>query len=270
VSAHPIPQRRGLLSALASRVADFVFESVDEEVEPQPKVLEPHPVVAVVAAAPKCGATTVARLLGAELASRAEGAAIATSANPTRRSAPPSRAALRLATALAGAAEAQPCGRLCVVQMRAGAEAAAGDRGTTAADPAAAGQARAADLAAAGQARAADAAALLNAARYLAPVVLDLSADGSAAGIAGIADHVVVVSGAAREPALLDAVAGVIGGEPIKVVNRVTEPGEWPARGAMWLPDSRIAARAAAMGTRPLGSLGAAIAELADKLEAPR
>ena len=240
MSAHPIPQRRGLFSALAAHVAGFVFESVEDEAEPQPQALEPHPVVAVVAAAPKCGATTVARLLGAELASRVGGAAIATSARPTRRSAPPSRAALRLATALAGAAEAQPCGRLCIVQMRPGTEAAA------------------------------DAAALLNAARYLAPVVLDLPADGSAAGIAAIADHVVVVSGAAREPALLDAVAGVVGGNPIKVVNRVTDPGEWSARGAMWLPDSRIAVRAAAMGTRPLGPLATAIAELADKLVAPR
>jgi hypothetical protein len=239
VSAHPISHRRGWLSALAAHVADFVFEEVEEIVEPEPKVLEPHRVVAVVSASPKSGATTVARLLAAELGVRADGAAVATSPTATRRSAPPSRAAVRLATALAGAAVAQPCGRLCLV--RTGREASA-----------------------------ADAAALANAARYLAPVVLDLPADGSAAELAAIADHVVVVAGATSEPALLDAVADLVGGDPIKVVNRVTDPGEWAPRGAICFPDSRIAARAAAMGTRPLGPLGAAIAALADRLGAPR
>lgn len=252
MSAHRIPQRRGLLSALAAQVADFVFESVDEEVEPQPKVLQPNPVVAVVAAASKCGATTVARLLAAELASRADGAAIATSVRPARRSAPPSRAAIRLATGLAGAAEARPCGRLCIVRMRR--ETTGGD-GMHTSPPGA---------------TAAETAALINAARYLAPVVLDLPADGSAAGSAGIADQVVVIAGAGSEPALLDAVAGMIDGDALKVVNRMTEPGEWQTRGVLRLPDSRIAARAAAMGTRPLGPLGAAIAGLADNLEASR
>jgi hypothetical protein len=44
----------------------------------------------------------------------------------------------------------------------------------------------------------------------------------------------------------------------------------WAGRGDVQLPDSRIAARAAAIGTRPLGSLGAPITELADALEARR
>jgi hypothetical protein len=263
VSAHSWSQRRGLLAALAAHVTDFVFESVEETVEPEPHVLEPHPVVAVVAAAPKSGATTVARLLAAELASRADGAAIATSTSATRRSAPPLRAAIRLATALGGAAEAQPCGRLCIVHLGSKVTAAGADRDASAADGSPPREAAA-------EARAADAGALVNAARYLAPVVLDLPADGSAAGVAAIADRVIVVGGAAVEPALLDAVAAVVGGSPIKVANRVTDPGEWAARGAACLPDSRIAARAAGMGTRPLGPLGAAIAQLADKLEAPR
>jgi hypothetical protein len=246
VSAHPISHRRGWLSALAAHVTDFVFEETAETAEPEPKVLEPHPVVAVVSAGPNSGATTVARLLAAELATRADGAAIATSTVAIRRSAPPSRAAVRLATALAGAAVAQPCGRLCLVRIGRGAP----------------------DAPAAGEARGADAAALANVARYLAPVVLDLPPDGSAAGIASIADGVVVVTGATAEPALLDAVAAEIGGDPIKVVNRVTDPAEWAARAAISLPDSRIAARAASMGTRPLGPLGAAVAALADKLVA--
>jgi hypothetical protein len=98
---------------------------------------------------------------------------------------------------------------------------------------------------------------------------VDLPADGSAAGVAGLADCVVVVAGQATEPALLDAVATVIGGTAIKVANRVTDPTTW-SRADFVLPESRLGARAAALGTRPLGALGSAIAALADALEAAR
>ena len=109
---------------------------------------------------------------------------------------------------------------------------------------------------------------IVNAARYLAPVVLDVPPDGSAAGIASIADRIAVVAGATDEPALLAAVATVLGGDPIKIVNRITDPEPWSRRADLALPDSRIAARAAALGTRPLGPLGAAISELADRMAA--
>jgi hypothetical protein len=64
------------------------------------------------------------------------------------------------------------------------------------------------------------------------------------------------------------AVALVLGGEPVKVANRVVDPAGWEGRADVLIPDSRIAARAAPLGTRPLGPLGAAIADLADALEA--
>jgi len=130
--------------------------------------------------------------------------------------------------------------------------------------------AEAADSPARAEARASEIAGIVNAARYLAPVVLDLPADGSAAGIATAADHVAVVAPATAEPPLVDAVAAVIGGHPLKVVNRLGDPATWASRVDIQLPDARIAARAAAMGVRPLGPLGAAIAELADALEVPR
>jgi hypothetical protein len=231
VSAHSASHRRSWLSALVAQVSDYVFEPIEETVEPQPKELEPHPVVAVVAAAARSGATTVARMLAAELAMRADGATVVVAPALPRRAAPPSRAAIRLATALAGAADAQLVGRLCVVGP---------------------------------------CDAIVSAARYLAPVVLDLPADGSAAGVASIADRVVVVSAADGEPALLDAVASVIGGRPIKVANRITDSADWRDRVDILLPDSRIAARAAAIGTRAVGSLGSAIAALADVLEPPQ
>jgi hypothetical protein len=229
MSAHPASQGRSWLSALVAQVSEFVFEEVEETIEPAPAELEPRPVVAVVSAAPRSGASTVARMLAAELGVRWGGAAMVISSDRARRSAPPTRAAIRLATALTGVAHAQPVGRLCIAPATEG---------------------------------------VINAARYLAPVVLDLPPDGSAAGIAGVADHVVVVASASAEPALLDAVALVIGTAAIKVVNRVVEPDQWRGRADLLLPDARLAARAAAIGTRPLGPLGAAIGALADALEA--
>jgi hypothetical protein len=254
VSAHSASHQRGWLSAIAAQVSDYVFEPIEETVEAEPPALTPHPVIAVVSAAPSSGTTTVARLLGAELAARAGGAAVVTSPGATRRTAPPSRAAIRLATALAGVAGAQPCGRLCLAHVR----ALAADAGDLA------------EASAVGS-TGSELAGIVSAARYLAPVVLDLPADGSAAAVATIAERVAVVAAATSEPALLDAVAALTGGEPLKVVNRVTDATAWGERGdAHLLPDSRIAVRAAAMGTRALGPLGSAIAELADALAASR
>jgi hypothetical protein len=228
VSAHSASQRGGWLSALVAQVSDWIFEEAEETIEAPPMELKPHPVVAVVAAAPRAGASTVARLLAAELACRADGAAAVIASAARRRSAPPSRAAIRVATALTGVGATHPVGRLCVL------DADAQPAGT---------------------------------ARYLAPVVLDVPADGSAAGIAAVADRVIVVGSAAGEPALLDAVASVIGGDVIKVANRVTDPGDWPDRADALLPESRLGARAAALGTRAIGSLGSEVAALADALE---
>jgi hypothetical protein len=255
VSAHSASQRGGWLSALVAQVSDFVFEEVDETVDPQPVELKPHPVVAVVAAAPRSGATTVARMLAAELATRAEGAASVVAATAPRRSAPPSRAAIRLATGLAGVGAVRPVGRLCVVAPP---------------TPVDASRAPKADVVVAPALLAGRLASVVNAARYLAPVVLDLPADGSAAGIASVADRVVVLADASAEPALLDAVAGVVGGNAIKVVSRAADPEPWTDRADFVLPDSRLGARAATVGTRAIGPLGSAITALADALEAPR
>jgi hypothetical protein len=302
VSAHSASQRGSWLSALVAQVSEFVFEEIEETIELPPAELEPYPVVAVVSAAARSGASTVARMLAAELAMRADGAAVMIGADRAHRGAPPARAAIRLATALTGAVSVQPVGRLCVARLPAAAgesaaaasndaagsgsaastdaaesgdapstdAAASADTTAGASTRAASARAESADAAAAasGAGASAGAAALANAARYLAPVVIDLPPDGSAAGIAGIADRVIVVAAASAEPALLDAVALVIGGAPIKVVNRVVDPDGWEGRADLLLPDSRLAARAAAIGTRPLGSLGSAIARLADALEA--
>jgi hypothetical protein len=215
---------------MAAQVAAYVLEPVEERIETEPIDLEPHPVIAVVSASARSGATMVARLLAAELASRADGAAVVSGAAPAGRGGPPARAATRLATALRLAGQMRPAGRLCVAQ--------ADHPG-----------------------------ALVKAARYLAPVVFDLAPDGSAASAARIADRVVVVAAAASEPALAAAVRLVLGGGVTTVVNRVVERGSWEARADIFIPESRIAARAAMLGTRALGPMGAAIADLADGLE---
>jgi hypothetical protein len=252
MSAHSASHRGGWLSALVAHVSEYVFEEVEETIEPEPAELEPYPVIAVVSAAPRSGATSVARMLAAELAVRGDGAAIVATTSTPRRPAPPSRAAIRLATALTGVADAHPLGRLCVVA-------------TPTAVPA--GEPNAAAPMGAGPV---DRQSVVAAARYLAPVVLDLSPDGSAAGIAALADRIAVVGGASGEPALLDAVAAVIGGASLKVVNRAADPADWEHRVDVVLPESRLGARAAALGTRPLGALGSAISRLADALELPR
>jgi len=231
VSAQPIAQRRGFLAALMAQVSSYVLEPLAEEQvdATEPAELVPHPVIAVVPAAPRSGATTVARLLAAELAFRCEGAAVV--AGPGgwgRRAAPASRAAARVATALGSLPGAvRATGRLCLVG---GLEAPR----------------------------------VVAAARYLAPVVLDQPADGTGLAAAREADRCVIVASAAQEPALADAVAVVLGGQPVKVVTRAGDAEAWEGRAEVVVPDARIAVRAALTGTRPLGALGAAISELAD------
>src|SRR4051794_13988745 len=167
VSAHPVPERRSWLSALVAQVSEYVFEEVEETAEPEPIELKPRPVIAVVSAHPHSGGSAVARLLAAELAIRDDGAALVWCASPPGRGAPGVRPALRLATAMRGAATVRPTGRLCF-----------------AGGPAL-------DLIAAG--------------RFLAPIVLDVPPNGTAAEVARHADRLVVVAAAGAEPALLEA-----------------------------------------------------------------
>ena len=130
MSAHSASQRGGWLSALVAQVSEYVFEEVEETLE-QPQELVAHPVVAVVAAAPRSGTSTVARLLAAAFACRRDGSALVLASAKPRRGAPPARAAVRLATALAGAVDAQPLGRICIAASadRAGGVNAAMRRG---------------------------------------------------------------------------------------------------------------------------------------------
>ncbi len=195
-----------------------------------------RPVVAVVGLAPRCGVTTVARGLGAELASRDPGGACVVAVDRARAGPPLGLpAAVRLANRLAGAlgaAETRAHGRLCLVGG-------------------------------------ADRSAIARAAAGLAPVVLDVSDPAQAGAAASLAQATVLVAAPATEPALAALVAdrlARVGPEPVVALNRADAGERWPA-GTAGLPETRMGAQLAVAGRRPRGALGLALARLADRCD---
>ncbi len=232
-------ERRGLLAA----VAGFL-------VEPAEAPLLAHslpgggygglaqPVVAVAGLAPRCGTTTVARALAAELALRDPDGAAIVSADAVAGGGVPlgTAAAGRLGRAVQ---RALPCqtravGRLC--------------------------------LTAAGQGLA----ALAGAARGLAPLVLDIGDPAQTAVAASLADAVVVVGEPGCEPSLAVVLAESlrrVGPDPVVVLNRDGErDSRWEGRCVLRLPESRLGAQLALAGREARGDLGRAVAGLADAL----
>jgi hypothetical protein len=231
---------RGLLGA----VADFLVEPVDPDAAGAPggALAEPEwtaaarPVVAVAALAPRCGTTTVARALAAELAARDDSGASIVSTEAISGGGIPlgTPAAGRLGRAVA---RALPCrvravGRLCL----------------TAIGP--------------------SPAPLVDSARDLAPLVLDVGDPGQAAVAASLADAVVLVAGPSVEPALAAVVSESlrnVGPEPVVVLNRDRDADErWDGRCALRLPESRMGAQLALAGREARGELGGAVARLGD------
>jgi hypothetical protein len=227
---------RGVLAA----VADFLVEPVEPsagggQAEPDWTV-SARPVVAVAALAPRCGTTTVARALAAELALRDDGGAAIVSCDGIAGGGIPlgTPAAGRLGRAVQ---RALPCrvravGRVCL----------------TVAGP--------------------NPASLVDSARDLAPLVLDVGEPGQAAVAASLADAVVLVAGPAVEPALATVVEQSlcrIGPEPVVVLNRDRDADAcWNDRCVLRLPEARMGAQLALAGREARGDLGRAIAQLAD------
>ena len=236
------PGERGVLAtALAKAGAWFI-----EPVEPvaRPVGVRVRPAVAVIGLAAGCGTTVVARALATELARRdGAGAAMVAGGAGAGAMAPGGPAATRLARAIgtAGGLRLGTAGRLCLVT---GGE-------TT---------------------------AVVDSARHLAPVVLDLGSAEPAGIGASLADHVVVVAPPRTEPALAAVVAGSlgrIGPSPMVLLNRVgassgDDADRWSGRAAFTLSESRAGARLALAGRDARRTLGAAISELADVCELPR
>ena len=226
-------RRVSLLQAVAVRVEQFLLEPAQPAAPREPAAApRPYPVVAVVAVAPRCGVTTVARALAATLAVRhAEGVAAvagAFRAGPPL-AAPAARSLARRVESVAGG-RARAAGRLCLCDG-------------------------------------ADAVALVAGVRAHAPVVLEVPYGSRPHELVSLADAVLVVSGPQSEPALAVLVAatiGRVGPPPLLVLNR----GGWDEE-ASWdfvLPDSRPAARAAHAGYAPRGWLGRAVEDLAARI----
>jgi hypothetical protein len=203
---------------------------------PRPRVVEAErdppgrPVVAVVGLAPRCGASTIARALAAELARRDPArAALVTCAVLPPASVIASQAARRLARAVpAGAARA--AGRLALVD---------------AADPALRGIAAA----------------------RAAPLVLDVPHGVAPEPALALADHALLVASPSVEPALAWVAATTLAREglaPVVVLNRAADAEGWHGRADVELGESRVGARLAVAGREPAGALGAAVGLLAD------
>jgi hypothetical protein len=229
--------KAGLLSA----VADFLVEPL-EPAAPSGAEAElgwtrlARPVVAVAGLAPRCGTTTVARALAAELALRDEGAAAIVSAEAVSSGGIPlgTPAAGRLGRAVQRSLPSQTraVGRICL----------------TVAGP--------------------DHAPLVDAARDLAPLVLDVTDPTRTAVAASLVDAVVLVGDLGTEPSLAAVLAESlcrVGPEPIVVLNHGRDADErWEGRCALRLPDARMGAQLALAGREARGELGRAIARLAD------
>jgi hypothetical protein len=234
--------RGGLLSA----VADFLVEPL-EPAAPMGAEAEldwmriARPVVAVAGLAPRCGTTTVARALAAELALRDEGGAAIVSTEAVSGGGIPlgTPAAGRLGRAVQRSLPSQTraVGRICL----------------TVAGP--------------------DQATLVDAARDLAPLVLDVGDPAQTSVAASLVDAIVLVGGPGTEPSLAAVLAESlcrVGPEPVVVLNRDRDADErWEDRCALRLPDARMGAQLALGGREARGELGRAIAGLADLVAAP-
>ncbi len=227
--------RGGLLSA----VADFLVEPL----EPAPPGTEAEhawtrlarPVVAVAGLGPRCGTTTVARALAAELALRDDGGAAIVSADAVAGGGIPlgTPAAGRLGRAVQRSLPAQTraVGRICL----------------TVAGP--------------------DQATFVDAARDLAPLVLDVTEPAQTSVAASLVDAVVLVAGPGTEPSLAAMLAESlcrVGPEPVVVLNRDRDDERWEGRCALRVPDARMGAQLALAGREARGEMGRCIAQLAD------
>ena len=217
-------------TGVMGRVESYLLRPV----EPPPaaaRVVE-HPVVAVLGVAPGSGATTVARGRAVALAGDAATGLACVNGRPPRPGAGlPSRAADRMARALAGAGggSAGSAGRLCIVD-------------------------------------AADVPGLAQAARLELPLVLDAGRGPAARAAAALADRVVLVATPATEPALASLLGDSLGRirqDFVVAVNRASDQDEWGGAPAAAVPQSRIGAALARSGRPAPGSFGRAMSALA-------
>jgi len=162
VSVQPALGARGAMASALTAAADWLVAPAEcaPEAEAPAATLRERPVVAVMGLTPRCGATTVARAVGVELAVREPAGATAVTCSSLGGAVPLGLpAAGRLARTLAPVAEGRTraCGRLCLVDCS-------------------------------------DRAGLAAAVLYLAPLVIDTAAPEEASAAAALADTVILVA----------------------------------------------------------------------------
>jgi hypothetical protein len=224
----------GMVATALARVEEWILDPAETlDAAPAPPASGP-PIVAVVPLAPRCGSTTVARGLAATFATRSTlGAAIVCGSSGSVALALSTPGATRLGRSVGDWIDAphRVSGRLCLVE---------------------------------GDARIARAAAL----RSDCALVVDVRHGADASEPAALADIVVLVAGADTEPSLAAVVAAALvrsRPEPLLVVSRPNADSAEAAHADFELPDARLASRIALAGREPPGSLGAKLAELADR-----
>lgn len=234
MSARAGPARAELMRSALAVLEDWLLEPVaPRQAEDAVVATAPRPVVAVFSLSGGSGASVVARALAAELAVRdVAGAAVVGCAVPRGGIPLSSPAAGRLARALVDlpGARTRLAGKLCLVESPAPA-------------------------------------ALVDAARELAPVVLDGGGEELGGVSAAVADRTVLVVPATVEPSLAAVAAACLARaapDPVLVVNRVRPGVKWTGAAAIELPESRMGAQLALAGREPRGELGRGVVRLAD------
>lgn len=230
------------MSGLLSSVAGFLVEPIEpaapgEEID-RAWTATARPAIAVAGLAPRCGTTTVARALAAELAVRyPEGAAIVSAEAIAGGGIPlgtPAAGRLGRAVQRALPSQTRAVGRICLTAVGA------------------------------------DHARLVDAAQDLAPLVLDVADSRQTAVAASLVDAVVLVGAPAVEPSLAAVLSQSlcrIGPEPVVVLNRDRDGDDrWEGRCALRLPEARMGGQLALAGREARGELGRAVAKLADLL----
>ena len=233
MTAWPERRRGGFAAAVAARAEAWLLEPAAPRARHAERSLPPRPVVAVVGLGRGCGATTLARALGVELARRDPGGAAAVvgtrpAAGPGAVLATaPARRLARGLTAL-GCDEARAVGRLALVGPD-------------------------------------DAALTGVAGERPAPVVLDVSHGAAPERPLALADRAVLVASPDVEPALAAVAAKALardGIAPLVVVNRRLDGAGAPA--GLVVGEGRLGARLALAGRDAVGALGSVAAALAD------
>jgi hypothetical protein len=100
---------------------------------------------------------------------------------------------------------------------------------------------------------------------------VDVPRGADASEAAALADVVVLVGSGDTEPSLAAVVGAALAGsgpEPLLVVVRADADSRAREYAHVSLPDARLASRIALAGREPPGTLGAALAELADRCTA--